>query len=806
MFNIKINIKGIGVNVILTLLLMVVPFCVGAQLLEEELNVDLSEIDEMLELARRSDSDVEIEQLANKCLVRSKSARYENGMVRSFILLGDVSARTGRSEKALRHYLEAEDKASSNKNKQFLPIIYRSMGDLFFSKKMYPVASKYYQFSLKDNINDLITIEKAADASLYGMQYDTAEYFYKQLITKYKGDGNYSHLIQIYQKLASAYSETGNSGKTLLYYLRIEDIITRFGEPYEKGRLFNNLGKVYATLGDYKKALEYFQKTELQCQFAAAAGMPCSLPELLYVNMGIALHNTNATKEGIKYLNEARSILLERTDRISLANVEHILATIYASIGDQYNALAHNETAIQYANETNQTDLLARSYRTAADIHQDLYDFEKAFDYYTSYLRLSDSLRLEDQKRQILLAERSSELRAAEGEIRFLLAQQEIRERDLQQVRVEQEKLEQSNRALALAAKQNELELILLQKQQEIDQGTLREKTAIALQTQQQLRIAAQQLDAEKQNAVILGLREQETIERAERMAGEQQVELLRREKDIADLKLMSNAQFERNTYVVGSLGLIILFFLGLSWWLARRSSQRLRMQNAKIEAQKNQIDRERSKSDQLLRNILPDEVAEELKTKGFAEPRLYDSATVLFTDFVNFTKLSSGLAPQAIINELNDCFLAFDEIIEKHQLEKIKTIGDAFMCVGGLPKPNSSHPKDAVNAALEIAEWLKHRTEDNPNALFKEMRIGIHTGPVVAGVVGKHKFAFDIWGDAVNLAARLEEQGESGRVNISQVTYDAVKDYFSCTPRGLKEVHNKGQISMYFVDSIKNK
>jgi adenylate cyclase len=789
---------------ILILLLFFSSLRVSAQVLEEDLNIDLSEIDEMLELARRSDSDVEIEFLANKCLVRSKSNRYESGLVRSYLLLGDVSARTGRSEKALRHYLEAEDKASSSHNRQFLPLIYRSMGDLFFSKKMYPIASKYYQLSLKEKEGDLYILEKAADASLFGMQYDTAEFFYKKLITKYKEDGNYGHLVHIYQKLATAYSETGNSGKTLLYYLRIEDIITRFGQPYEKGRLFNNLGKVYAKLGDYKKALDYFKKTELQCQFAEAAGVPCSLPELLYVNMGIALHNTNSTKEGINYLKEARKVLVERGDQISQANVEHILATIYSSIGDQYNALLHNETAIQLANQTDQTDLLSRSYRTAADIYQDLYDFEKAFDSYSRYLRLSDSLRLEDQKRQILLAERSSELRAAEGEIRYLLAQQEIRERDLQQVRIEQEKLEQSNRALALAAKQNELELVLLQKQQEIDQATLREKTAIALQTQQQLRIAAQQLDSEKQNAVIASLREQEAIERAERLAGEQQVELLKKEKDIADLKILSNAQFEKNTYIIGGLGILILFFLGFSWWLARRSSQRLRLQNSKIEAQKNQIDNERSKSDQLLKNILPDEVAEELKLNGVAAPRLYDSVTVLFTDFVNFTKLSSGVDPQRIINELNECFLAFDEIIEKYRLEKIKTIGDAFMCAGGLPKTNDTHPVDAVLAALEISDWLKNRTEKTPGALFREMRIGIHTGPVVAGVVGKHKFAYDIWGDAVNLAARLEEQGEPGRVNISQVTYEAVKETFHCIPRGLKEVHNKGLVNMYFVESLK--
>jgi class 3 adenylate cyclase len=229
-----------------------------------------------------------------------------------------------------------------------------------------------------------------------------------------------------------------------------------------------------------------------------------------------------------------------------------------------------------------------------------------------------------------------------------------------------------------------------------------------------------------------------------------------------------------------------------------------LRLQNQKIEAQKNQIETERGKSDRLLRNILPDEIAEELKTRGHADPKLYDSATVLFTDFVNFTKLSSSMQPEKIISELDECFLAFDEIIEKHGLEKIKTIGDAFMCAGGLPVPNTTHAIDAVRAAIEINDWMKKRNAEKPDAIFREMRVGIHTGPVVAGVIGKNKFAYDIWGDAVNLASRLEEQGENGQVNISQTTYEAIKDQFVCTWRGKREVHNKGLVDMYFVNGDK--
>ena len=157
-------------------------------------------------------------------------------------------------------------------------------------------------------------------------------------------------------------------------------------------------------------------------------------------------------------------------------------------------------------------------------------------------------------------------------------------------------------------------------------------------------------------------------------------------------------------------------------------------------------------------------------------------------------------MTPGQLIDELNECFFAFDEICENYGLEKIKTIGDAFMCAGGLPVPNFTHPIDAVLAALKMFEWLEKRNADNPKAIFRDMRIGIHIGPVIGGVVGKNKFAFDIWGDAVNLASRLEELGEPGRVNISNVTYEAVKHRFRCEYRGKKEVHNKGLVDMYFI------
>ncbi len=215
--------------------------------------------------------------------------------------------------------------------------------------------------------------------------------------------------------------------------------------------------------------------------------------------------------------------------------------------------------------------------------------------------------------------------------------------------------------------------------------------------------------------------------------------------------------------------------------------------------------ERAQKKADGLLLNILPTRIAEELKERGEVTPLGYENVTVLFTDFINFTKISERMPPDELLRELDGCFSQFDDVCSRNHLEKLKTIGDAYMCAGGLPDPNRTHAVDACLAALEFQHFMDQMRDikKSMGLDFWELRVGIHTGPLIAGVVGKKKFAYDIWGDTVNQASRMESHGAPSRVNISGATYERVRFFFDCEYRGKIDAKGKGLVDMYFVNGI---
>jgi class 3 adenylate cyclase len=213
-------------------------------------------------------------------------------------------------------------------------------------------------------------------------------------------------------------------------------------------------------------------------------------------------------------------------------------------------------------------------------------------------------------------------------------------------------------------------------------------------------------------------------------------------------------------------------------------------------------VEQEKRVSESLLLNILPAEVAEELRAKGIVSPKYFEDVTILFTDFVGFTTSTEKMAAEELVELLHDYFTAFDQIVKRYRLEKMKTIGDSYMCLSGLPMRNPAHPVDTVMAALEMVRAVEVRDRPDRPPQWK-VRIGIHTGPVIAGVVGINKFAFDIWGDTVNYSSRMESSGQANRINLSERTYSRIKDFFECEYRGKVLTKEKRELDMYFVNGI---
>jgi class 3 adenylate cyclase len=268
----------------------------------------------------------------------------------------------------------------------------------------------------------------------------------------------------------------------------------------------------------------------------------------------------------------------------------------------------------------------------------------------------------------------------------------------------------------------------------------------------------------------------------------EKEITVLNQDKALKDEEI-KRTKLVRNAFLVGFA--LVLTLIGVLY-----RDYRNKIKTNKL------LDQRKAEIEALLLNILPFEVAEELQKTGKSNPRYYESTTVMFTDFVGFSRIAETLTPQQVTAELNEFFTEMDEIIDRYGLEKIKTIGDSYMCAGGIPTPNTTHPIDTVRAGLDIVEYLKKKNKARQGAGLAqwEIRIGLNTGSLVAGVVGKKKYAYDIWGSAVNIASRMESNGFPGVLNISASTYELIKDKFECEYHGKIYAKNVGEIDMYFV------
>ncbi len=552
----------------------------------------------------------------------------------------------------------------------------------------------------------------------------------------------------------------GNYPQALNHYQRSLKILEETGDKNRIASSLNNIGLIYNNQGNYPKALDYFQRSlKIQEETDDKKGIAYSLN-----NIGLIYKKQEDYPQALDYYQRSLKIKEETGDKKGIAYSLNNIGLIYKNQGDYPKALDHYQRSLKIKEETGDKWGIPSSLNNIGLIYMDQGDYPKALDYFQRSLKLNEEIGLKDGIAMSLnliggISQKQGDHQKAINQCsKGLILAQEIGSVSLQRDACKCLYNAHKSRGNGNKALEYHEQMLAL------DDSLNAEETSKNLQ----------QMEFAK---VIL----QDSIDTAEkeRLVQEAHEEEVRKE------------QQTRNWSMAGGVLFLLLAGGFYSRWRYTRKAKAI-------------IEKEKDRSENLLLNILPSEIAEELKIHGKAEARDFNMVSILFTDFKGFTEQSAKLSAADLVNEINHCFEAFDGIMEKYGIEKIKTIGDAYMAAGGLPVPTDDSIKNTVLAALEMQTFIVSRKAamDADGKPAFEMRVGIHTGPVVAGIVGVKKFQYDIWGDTVNTASRMESNGEVGKVNISQTTYDLLKEDadFTFESRGKVAAKGKGEIEMYFV------
>jgi adenylate cyclase len=694
------------------------------------------------------------------------------------------------------------------------------------------LSSSFSQNKKIDSLNEALkkTAEDTSRVNIFNEFYKEYQSTDPELSLKYafralalaekisfkKGMGSSLNNIGFY------YYNQDSSSKALVFFFKANDIFTQIEYNRGKAIVLANIGNTFYSLRSYSKALEYYSGS---LAAAKEIGDSSRVAKLLG-NIGIVYYDQGYYSKALDVYLKSLKIRERINDKQGIAYVLGNIGLIYEALKNDTMSLVYYGRSLKMKQEIGDKKGTSITYSNIGEIYKTKENYAKALEYYQYALAIAIEV---DYKKVIasslnnigdVYKMQKNYAKASEYYTRTSKIYQDMGDKqgislsynnvgDIYRMTGDNENaLLYFNKSLAIAEDIGDLELI-------------RDNYLKTALTYESIKDYAK---AYKYHQLFVGINDSiynvESIQmiadmktKYETEAKENEITLLKKESEVQDLK------YSRGKILVFSIiGVLLLFVLfGLLTFRAYRFNKKaklaLQVTNKEIMHQKEQITRsskelqkEKEKSDNLLLNILPYETAEELKSKGYASVRHYRNVSVLFTDFVGFTRITENLTPVELIGDLNMFFMRFDEIIEKYNLEKIKTIGDSYMCAGGLPHQDKDNPKKIVLAALEIQRFVKECNERKlkNNEQLWEMRIGVNTGDIIAGVVGKKKFAYDIWGDTVNTASRMESSGEPGKINISGNTYEHVKEFFDCTYRGKVSAKNKEDIDMYFVNGIK--
>jgi adenylate cyclase len=557
-----------------------------------------------------------------------------------------------------------------------------------------------------------------------------------------------------YSLQSTANSVQGNYPRALDYShksLAIDEVI---GDKIGIAGKLNNIGIIYKEQGNYPRSLEYSQKSlAIYEEIGDKEGISMCLN-----NIGIIYDIQDNYPLALEYYHKSLAIDEELGDKQGIAYALHNIGSIYHGQGNYPQALDYYQKSLEVQEEIGNKIGISTILNNIGVIYKKQGNYPRALDYQQKSLAISEeignNLGISTSLNCIgnIYNDQGNYLKALSYCQKGLTLAKDIgslgEQKHACQCLYETYKARgMGNEALVYH------EQMIMLRDSMFNKENTKKLTRLEMQYEFEKKEAATQAEQDKKDAIAA--------------------------QQIQRQKLVRNG-------FMGGFAVVLLFAVVFL-------------------VQRNRIGKEKQRSEELLLNILPEEVADELKAKGTADAKQYEQVTVIFTDFKGFTAMSEKLSPKELVDDLNVCFSEFDKIITKHSIEKIKTIGDAYMAAGGLPTINNTHSKDVINAAFKMRDFIEAGKAQKIAAglPYFEIRIGIHTGPLVAGIVGVKKFQYDIWGDTVNTASRMESSGEVGRVNVSETTYKLLKDDVSLrfTFRGKVEAKGKGEMEMYFVD-----
>ena len=636
---------------------------------------------------------------------------------------------------------------------------YLIIADIYMNRQLpdgLEFGFKALEIAEKLHLEKLIALAKSDIGRSYWMSgnFQEAKKYHLEALEIYIDLGDQKNIALLHLQLGQDHADAGGYFKSIEYLQLSLSEFEKLKDKVNQCVVDVVLAFVYLNLGKYAEAVKYqYNALKLGEELGDDYSVAISLTNLAYYD-----EQQGNYSKAIDTYKKTIDLLIKTGDKINTISVYNAIGNCYVKIGNFNEAMKTLSLSLDAAIKFGNHNSIAESYESIADLNFYQNKIKEALNYYN--LSLTEYLANENIKTAARIYTKS-------GDCYLRLNRN-----------TEAKKAYDNAYQLAVKLKSPDGFINLYKSLVSLDSITGNWKNAF--EHYKLYIVTRDSMYNEENTKKIVQTQMQYDFDKKAAFAKSEQDK-----KDAEAQAALQRQKLIRNGFM-GGFGVVILF-AGVVFY------------------QRNKIKSGKKQSDELLLNILPAEVADELKEKGSAEAKLIDRVTVLFSDFKNFTTLSSALKPSELVAEINECFSAFDHIMQKFGIEKIKTVGDAYMAAGGLPSPNESHPFDILYAAIEMQKFMSARKmiREAEGKFFFEARIGAHTGPVVAGIVGVKKFAYDIWGDTVNMAQRMESNSEAGKINISKETYELVKSKFDCFFRGKIEIKGKGFEEMYFVNGL---